>query len=288
VADFSASPSAGEFELRNKGSRVISLCSDIRGFFARDALTPTEAESFASKVTYACSFKFGRCGRWASGPLRNRAKAKTGISTLTLELKESLNWWVYFLTEAAPRLVRCWCPEPPACLFTDGACEPGAITCGAVLFYSRRVGPVFFGFTIPEEWCSAWRECSGEQVIAQAELFPNLIARLTWPELLKGAQVLSFIDSDPARFALMKGFSPVRSCSWIVASLWRQEAALGISTWFDRVPGPSNVADAVSRLSYEEILSMNGAFCSQPVFPPTGCDPSLPLHPLLSTVLSSD
>ena len=100
--------------------------------------------------------------------------------------------------------------------------------------------------------------------------------------------MLSFLDSDPARFALMKGFSPVPSCSWIVASLWRQEAALGISTWFDRVPGPSNVADAVSRLAYEEILSIPGAFFSQPVFPPTGCDPALPPHPLLSVKLAAD
>ena len=86
----------------------MSLCADIRGYFTRDALSPAEAESFASKITHACSYKFGRCGRWASGPLRSRAKAKGGTMKLTPALRESLNWWVYFLTEAAPRLVRCW------------------------------------------------------------------------------------------------------------------------------------------------------------------------------------
>ena len=158
--------------------------------------------------------------------------------------------------------------------------NPNAVTCGAVLFSPRRSGPVYFGMTIPGEWCVEWHQCSGEQVIAQAELFPNLVARWTWPELFRGAHVISFIDSDPGRFAPIKGFRPVVSCSWITTALWKEEAALGVASWFDRVPGASNVADGPSRLDYFSVSLYPGAVFSSPV-PPPGGDPSLSLHPLL-------
>jgi len=285
VADFADSCKEGAFVLRNKWSRVIAMCADIRGFFVHDKLTPSEAESFASKLVYACSYKFGRCGRWAASAIRARARCHMGTHSLTPALRTALNWWVFFLVEAVPRRVECWCPEAPTLLFTDGACEPSATTCGAVLFSPRRQGPLYFGFKIPAEWCRLWNQCSGDQVVAQSELFPCLVARLTWPELLRGSRLISFLDSNPARFALIKGFSPVVSCSGIVSRLWREEAALGISSWFERVPGPSNVADAVSRLCFAAMLQFSNSESSDPVLPMLSEGIDLPLHPLLEELV---
>ena len=91
----------------------------------------------------------------------------------------------------------------------------------------------------------------------------------------------SFLDSNPARFGLIKGYSPVESCAFIVALLWRAEATLAASTWFDRVPGPSNIADAASRLSFSVLVSMPNAVFYSPVLPSVRDGDFFPLHPML-------
>ena len=98
--------------------------------------------------------------------------------------------------------------------------------------------------------------------MGQAELWPVLVARRTWRELLAHARVLWFLDNESAREALVKSYSPVdasREILWMVA---KEEAETPTLPWFARVPTLSNPADAPSRLDFEPLLRA-GAVAAQ-------------------------
>ena len=63
----------------------------------------------------------------------------------------------------------------------------------------------------------------------------------------EGRPVLCFIDNDAARYALIKGSSPTPDSAWLSAMYWEKETDVGSYSWFERVPSPSNIADAPSR-----------------------------------------
>ena len=84
-------------------------------------------------------------------------------------------------------------------VFTDGAYEPNMMSCGVVLFSSDMACPSRFGLKIPLAVVASWREYTGEQVAAQAELAPVLLARLTWGHILVGRMVVCFLEKEGAR-----------------------------------------------------------------------------------------
>jgi hypothetical protein len=65
---------------------------------------------------------------------------------------------------------------------------------------------------------------------------PQLIARRLWAKRLAGSNVLSLVDSEPAKFGLIKGMSDTRPGDVLIRSiaLWDSEATPWI--WYSRVP----------------------------------------------------
>ena len=61
--------------------------------------------------------------------------------------------------------------------------------------------PRFFGVPVPLDVARAWSRQGSTQVVGQAELAPAVVARLTWPDELRNAACMHFIDNDRARHA---------------------------------------------------------------------------------------
>ena len=100
----------------------------------------------------------------------------------------------------------------------------------------------------------------------QAELFPRVVAALTWPDLLRDHLVIWWHDNESARAASIRGYSPVLESCRILAEAAVCEAALHCRSWFARVPTASNVSDPASRLDYPEVWRLvPGAVQSEPV-----------------------
>ena len=72
-----------------------------------------------------------------------------------------------------------------------------------------------------------------------------------------------WIDSDPARHALIKGDAYPRSNSAIVASVLELEYVHSPCLWFSRVPSFSDPADGPSRLPTGEPLPEYLLGCAQ-------------------------
>ena len=97
----------------------------------------------------------------------------------------------------------------PVLVFSDGACEVDGTSIGAVVI-APGVGAQCFGATVSESTLESWRTKMGQrQLIGQAELFPLLVARLTWPDLLRSRRVLFFVDNESARIGMIRTYSPV-------------------------------------------------------------------------------
>jgi hypothetical protein len=97
-----------------------------------------------------------------------------------------------------------------------------------------------------------WRSESPDkrQFVTEAELLPQLVAKTNWRNRVAGSKMISFVDSNPAKFSLIKGTSDSISCENIVRACSLEDAKFFTWNWFTRVPTKSNIADGPSRLEF--------------------------------------
>ena len=80
-----------------------------------------------------------------------------------------------------------------------------------------------------------------------------MIAKAVWRSELRGQALLTFVDNDSARHALVSGYSPVTSSCELLSASAQLDAELRLAQWVARVPTSSNIADAPSRLDVGEM-----------------------------------
>jgi hypothetical protein len=257
--------------VHNSKKRVIDILSEIDDIERGGKLPPARAGKLRGRLGFAGAQHFGRTGKYGLRALSVRQYQAAPPYPLDQQLKFALSWWREYFATVPPRTVPVLKPdEPPAILFTDGwqgvvDGEP-TLGIGAVLFSPRLPKPQYFGARVADSLVSAWGECGKTMLINQAELLPCLMARLTWPEVLSGARLLSFVDNDACRDCLIRGYSPVAHSASIIARTWLSDAQLCCSPWVSRVPSEANISDGPSRLSLEEVTRL-GFQWKPPVWP---------------------
>ena len=117
----------------------------------------------------------------------------------------------------------------------------------------------FFGERVPASVEQSWgRGCDHDQVMGQAEIAPLVVSAILWADVLRERQVIAVVDNDSAKDAAIRGYSPSLPSAFLVAALWKALAAANATPWFDRVPGPSNIADGPSRLDFKALEDLGG------------------------------
>ena len=114
----------------------------------------------------------------------------------------------------------------------------------------------FFGLEVPRWFMDEIGLAGQLQVVGQAELLPILLARYTWRTNLRNAALISFVDNDAARHAVVSGSSPSLASSRIISELACMDSKLNILSWTARVPSASNIADGPSRLVFCQVRAM--------------------------------
>lgn len=156
--------------------------------------------------------------------------------------------------------------DPPIVVFTDGACEDST-SIGGVIFVPVCALETF-GCVLREEDISEWRSKRDQkQVIGQAEIFPILVAKLTWAEYLKGRLAIFFIDNESAKIALIRAYSPILASLKLVLDCSALDFRNDCSSWYARVPTICNIADSPSRMELSSVLIAMRAAVVEPVFP---------------------
>ena len=167
---------------------------------------------------------------------------------------------------AKPRLVHARKTLPPVLIFSDGACEPEGTSVGAVLYDPLSDLLQCLGAGISPDTLNTWKSRQDQtQVIGQAELFPLLVARLTWHKILAGRRCIFFVDNESARIAMIRAYSPMLCSLKIVMSCLKWDYENETLGWYARVPTASNPGDAPSRFRIP--LIRNGVKVVVPIFP---------------------
>eukprot|EP00973_Karenia_brevis_P038727 5344373-Karenia_brevis.AAC.1 len=159
-----------------------------------------------------------------------------------------------FLPAAGPRVVTARCDLPPIVIFTDGALECGVASVGAVKFQSGQRPQCFGGVLTTETWQSWKSREDQEQVICQCELCPVLLAKTVWECDLADKRAIFFVDNEPARFGLIKAYSPCLASLQIIQQCSQLDYRMQSRPWYARVPSSGNIADAPSRMEYSEVM----------------------------------
>ena len=87
-------------------------------------------------------------------------------------------------------------------------------------------------------------------------------------ELLRGENVIHFIDNSSAVAALVKGYSQKPDSAHILHALWALVCGLSCAPWFEFVRTKANVADLPSRGELEYITNVLKATELQFKMPP--------------------
>ena len=256
----------GEILLRNKPGRVAAIRELYEKLCAPGGkLGFKEALSLRGKI----SFAEGQTHARLTAPL---ARLLACWSTIRIprppseELLLALSAAVQHLEDAGPRLITPVSTRAPLLVFVDGACEEHA-SIGAVLVDPEGENQ-YFGAQVSEDTVASWRsKLEQKQVIGQAELYPLLIARLTWQSRLSGRRVIYFIDNESARIVAIKAYSPVLASLRIIVECISFDYDHGITSWYARVPTCCNIADGPSRFSVSEVSALTQAARVSPVFP---------------------
>ena len=93
-------------------------------------------------------------------------------------------------------------------------------------------------------------------MICQAELAVVPVALALWGESMRDRDALVFIDNNSSKDALIRGVSASGASSRMIKEARLTCARFAIAPWFDRVPSPSNIADALSRGEFQMLLTM--------------------------------
>jgi len=176
-----------------------------------------------------------------------------GARALTQDERMALEWWARFLADARPRVVPLGEAKPLVCIFVDGAVEDEGTSIGGIVVDQATGLAEMWGTVVGRQLTERLRggRVHG-QVIGQAEIAPVAVAVKLWSEAVRGRNVIIFIDNDSAREALIRGYSPALASSELIAITWLAIAESQCVAWFARVPGPSNIGDGPSRLSFPQ------------------------------------
>ena len=176
------------------------------------------------------------------------------VRGVTSEIRKALQLSANLLRTAPPRRLEAVNNEIPCLIFTDGAFESGTASCGAVVLSPRTDSPLAFGFKVPPKIVVEWQGFGHEHVIAQAEMLPIVIIKRHFPQLLRGARVLFFIDNEGVKEALVAGATKSEACRKMLTEAVIQDANNNSLNWYTRVPSPSNTIEAeVGLLDYVKV-----------------------------------
>ena len=112
----------------------------------------------------------------------------------------------------------------------------------------------FFSEVVPQTLINRYLENSRNPIYS-VELLGALVSILLWAKLFPHRYVVSYLDNEAAREALVKAWSQVDDANRIIKLYANEEVKFSGKPWFGRVPTHSHPADAPSRLQISDLIS---------------------------------
>ena len=231
----------GRVSIENKPGRIGDITDFAKQILSQDPIRAPLLSSLRGKVLFAEGQLFNKISAVVCGLISQKLKS-SGSTEDDEALGIELDNICHALATAAPRRLDRRSSVRPVLVFTDGACEEETTIGGYALFLCGA--SEMFGAVVPSSLADQWKSRSQQsQIIGQAELYPHLVARLTWAHRWKGQRVMFFVDNESARLAAIKAYSPVLASTKILAEMSRLDYLHDVFPWSSRVPTFSNISD---------------------------------------------
>ena len=235
---------SGVFTLANKPSRVdkvIELISDIKKLGKVDK---KKAQVIHGLLNFMASFVMGHSVRLACRVFASAISA--GNRWNRQQVVHACDFTLHCLLNLRERTIDSRGERRPVLVFTDAAFKGGVSTYGVVIIDQVSSKREVFGGEIAQHLTDFWLQW-GSQVIAQAEAFAMLIARIAFRSVLHNRRVIFFLDNESCRYSRIKTLSDSQSLMRII-QLFHQSSEIDHAImWVERVPSDSNIADLPSR-----------------------------------------
>ena len=260
----------GTVSVSNTPERIEELREFVRRLLSTGFITYEESQRLRGRFLFAEQHVWGRNSRQAVVAVGDVPPDSVGYVRLSDVQLSALRFLQHRVLDGAPRVLST-VPRRDFRLWLDGACEwdvpSKAPVCGfgGVLLVDNV--PMAWGYSLPLQKAKAWVSRVGkQQLVYECELLPYFISLKLWAPLLKGCEVLTFIDNDAARTSLQtKSFTRKEEGARIVYDSVDLEERLDVQAFFFRVPTASNIADGPSRGDFSLIEKMGGRRVQLPV-----------------------
>jgi hypothetical protein len=243
----------------NLQSRVEKVREMLADIIAKKTMTLKQSEILRGKLQHMDSQVFGRIGKMMK-PLYDSSCVAQHLDDWVLTVLLELDTW---LVNSRPRTISPPAFGPTFLLFTDGASEFAGgkleLSIGAVLFTQSSLNSQVISSSVPPTEVEHWQRLEQTsklrndkhkdkvQFITEAELVAVLVSLNTWKHMLYLNRLIIFVDSDPAKFSLIRGTSQSHACACVCRRIHLLISEWSMHVWFTRVPTKSNPADDPSR-----------------------------------------
>ena len=230
--------------IQPKTSSVQKVCAKIDAELHAGELSRDEAGKLRGDTQWLFSSCNGSAARFA-GPLLQRCQygddpKLSDRDQLVLQGLRSM------AVLAVPRDTHFWTRRPPCTLvYTDASFEAGQLRLGWIIFAPPPYRPHGGTCLVPDAVLQEWTP--RKQQIFPCEALCLLVIPLVYAHLIKGRDLLWFIDNQAAVAAAVKSASTAEDAFEIaqMASLLRTR--LACRGWFEWIDSDSNPSDGLSR-----------------------------------------
>ena len=245
-----ADAKAGIAKIRNKKTRIDELVAAIEDAGKEGEIKGEVLPRLRGRLLFSRSLCYGRAGGNALRALsaacadgHRRVQVAGALARALYELHQSL-------LNARPREITVR-TEMPVIVFTDGSFDyvkgkPQAGIGGVLLDPVDKVF-MYYGTSVPSKILDELLADGAQTVIHELEILPVLVAKRIWGMRLRGRRALHFVDNTSSMAVLVAGYSANHAACSLAAACAALDLQNECTPWYERVPSPSNVADAPSR-----------------------------------------
>ena len=235
-------------------NRLQKMMRALHQFIAVDSMTCDEAAQLAGKLQFLCCSFFGKVGRTHLKAIYGRQYAKRHMPCLGRRLRHALIALTRMLPALRPREIPFIDEYHPPILFGDAFCEVSKSGhrpedpngWGLLIFPRKSSMPEAIGARGSVPFFVIQHFCKSKAFIFFLETITQLIGCFLIQPILH-SRYICFVDNEPAKYALLKGYTKDPRLNSLLSDFWQVQAANAWDPWFERVSSKANVADAISR-----------------------------------------
>ena len=235
----------GTLRVQPKFSTTAKILKKLDTILETSLFPRDEAGKLRGDLNWMSTMVSGHVGRLAN-PLFTKYNQKED-PTVSDEDRSVLTWLRMFVQHPVPRDVSVCGPlSPHLLIYSDASFESSRLTLGwIILDPTRNMTPVGGSCVVPPEVIDSW--IPRKQQIFAGETLCGLVLPTIHPEILRGRDIIWFIDNEAATSALVRGASSQEDVHEIAQYAQLLFHLLGARIWFEWIDSDSNPSDGLSR-----------------------------------------